>query len=96
MRAPADPGPASPGPARPLNYVATVIRRHLKAIGSRWRTLSPPAGKAGIALTELSNGPPSADDPVLLQKICDALHPGTVNVSSRRWLSGEEAHCCFS
>ena len=24
-----------------LNYAAGVIRRHLKAIGSRWRKLSP-------------------------------------------------------
>ena len=31
------------------------------------------ARKAGLGRTELSNGLASADDPTLLQKICDAL-----------------------
>jgi hypothetical protein len=54
------------------------------------RPAYPPAGKAGLALTELSNGFASADDPALLQKICDALQLGTVNVFSWRWLPGKK------
>jgi hypothetical protein len=38
------------------------------------------ARKAGLGFTELSNGFASADDPALLQKIYDALQPGTINV----------------
>src|SRR5215470_6079512 len=45
------------------------------------------ARKAGLGFTELSNGFASAEDPVLLQRICDALQPGTINVFFQRWLS---------
>ena len=45
------------------------------------------ARKAGLGFTELSNGFASADDPVLLQKICDALQPGTISVFFQRWLA---------
>ena len=42
--------------------------------------------KAGISFTELSNGFASCDDPAALQKICDALQPGTIEVFFQRWL----------
>ena len=45
------------------------------------------ARKIGLGFTELSNGFASAEDPVLLQRICDALQPGTINVFFQRWLS---------
>jgi hypothetical protein len=45
------------------------------------------ARKIGFAFTELSNGFAWADDPVVLQRICDALQPGTINVFFQRWLS---------
>ena len=45
------------------------------------------ARKIGLGFTELSNGFASCDDPVLLQRICDALQPGTINVFFQRWLS---------
>jgi hypothetical protein len=45
------------------------------------------ARKAGIGFTELSNGFAAAHDPVLLQRICDALQPGTINVFFQRWLA---------
>jgi hypothetical protein len=45
------------------------------------------ARKAGVSFTELSNGFASCDDPVTLQKICDALQPGTISVFFQRWLS---------
>src|SRR6266542_3901203 len=45
------------------------------------------ARKAGLSFTELSNGFASTSDPALLQKICDALQPGTINVFFQRWLS---------
>ena len=45
------------------------------------------ARKIGFAFTELSNGFASAEDPAVLQKICDALQPGTINVFFERWLS---------
>jgi hypothetical protein len=32
---------ALPLSSRTLNYVAGIIRRHLEAIGSRWRKLNP-------------------------------------------------------
>jgi hypothetical protein len=32
---------ALPLSSRTLNFTAAVIRRHLKAIGSRWRKLNP-------------------------------------------------------
>jgi hypothetical protein len=32
---------APPLSSKTLNYAAGIIRRHLKAIGSRWRRLSP-------------------------------------------------------
>lgn len=32
---------ALPLSSRTLNYAAAIIRRHLRAIGSRWRKLSP-------------------------------------------------------
>jgi hypothetical protein len=44
------------------------------------------ARKIGFAFTELSNGFASAQDPAVLQKICDALQPGTINVFFQRWL----------
>ena len=45
------------------------------------------ARKAGIGFTELSNGFASCDDPALLQRICDVLQPGTIEVFFQRWLS---------
>ncbi len=36
--------------------------------------------------TELSNGFASCDDPAILQRICDALQPGTISVFFQRWL----------
>jgi len=45
------------------------------------------ARKAGLAFTELSNGFAACQDPAMLQKICDALQPGTINVFFQRWLS---------
>ena len=45
------------------------------------------ARKTGFSFTELSNGFASAEDPAVLQKICDALQPGTISVFFRRWLS---------
>ena len=44
------------------------------------------ARKVGLGFTELSNGFAAADDPALLQRICDALQPGTINVFFQRWL----------
>jgi hypothetical protein len=44
------------------------------------------ARKAGLGFTELSNGFASAEDPALLQRICDALQPGTISVFFQRWL----------
>jgi hypothetical protein len=44
------------------------------------------AAKAGIAFTELSNGFASCDDPAALQRICDRLQPGTIEVFAQRWL----------
>ena len=44
------------------------------------------AAKAGIPFTELSNGFASCDDPVALQRICDRLQPGTIEVFAQRWL----------
>jgi hypothetical protein len=43
--------------------------------------------KAGLGFTELSNGFASCEAPAVLQKICDALQPGTINVFFQRWLS---------
>jgi hypothetical protein len=45
------------------------------------------ARKIGFAFTELSNGFASAEDPAMLQRICDALQPGTINVFFQRWLA---------
>jgi hypothetical protein len=45
------------------------------------------ARKIGLGFTELSNGFASAEDPAGLQRICDALQPGTINVFFQRWLS---------
>ena len=45
------------------------------------------ARKIGLGFTELSNGFASAEDPAVLQRICDALQPGTINVFFQRWLS---------
>ena len=42
--------------------------------------------KAGLGFTELSNGFASADDPAMLQAICDRLGPGTITVFFQRWL----------
>jgi hypothetical protein len=45
------------------------------------------ARKIGFAFTELSNGFAWAEDAAVLQRICDALQPGTINVFFQRWLS---------
>jgi hypothetical protein len=45
------------------------------------------ARKVGFPFTELSNGFASCQDPALLQRICDALQPGTINVFFQRWLA---------
>src|SRR5262249_1220718 len=45
------------------------------------------ARKIGFAFTELSNGFASAEDPAVLQRICDALQAGTINVFYQRWLA---------
>jgi hypothetical protein len=45
------------------------------------------ASKIGFAFTGLSNGFASAEDPAVLQRICDALQAGTINVFYQRWLS---------
>ena len=45
------------------------------------------ARKAGLGFTELSNGFASCEDPAVLQRICDALQPGTIEVFFQRWLS---------
>jgi hypothetical protein len=45
------------------------------------------ARKTGSGFAELSNGFASAEDPALLQRICDALQPGTIGVFFARWLS---------
>ena len=44
------------------------------------------ARKIGLAFTELSNGFASCEDPGLLQRICDVLQPGTIEVFFQRWL----------
>jgi hypothetical protein len=45
------------------------------------------ARKAGLGFTGLSNGFASCEDPALLQRICDALQPGTIEVFFQRWLA---------
>jgi hypothetical protein len=40
----------------------------------------------GLGFTELSNGFAACDDPALLQRICDSLQPGTIEVFFQRWL----------
>jgi hypothetical protein len=45
------------------------------------------ARKTGLPFTALSNGFAACGDPAVLQKICDALQPGTINVFFQRWLS---------
>jgi hypothetical protein len=45
------------------------------------------ARKIGFCFTELSNGFASAEDPAVLQRICDALQPGTISVFFQRWLA---------
>jgi hypothetical protein len=44
------------------------------------------ARKLGLPFTELSNGFAACDDPALLQRICDSLQPGTIEVFFQRWL----------
>jgi hypothetical protein len=46
---------ALPLSSRTLNYAAGIIRRHLKAIGSRWRKLDP-ARQALLVLAYLRKG----------------------------------------
>ena len=46
---------ALPLSSRTLNYAAGVIRRHLKAIGSRWRKLNP-GQEALLVLAYLRKG----------------------------------------
>ena len=50
---------ALPLPSRTLNYAAGIIRRHLKAIGSRWRKLNP-GKQALLVLAHLRKGQTSA------------------------------------
>jgi hypothetical protein len=45
------------------------------------------ARKVGLGFTELSNGFAATGDPALLQRICDALQPGTIEVFFQRWLA---------
>jgi hypothetical protein len=45
------------------------------------------ARKVHLGFTELSNGFASCEDPALLQRICDVLQPGTIEVFFQRWLS---------
>jgi hypothetical protein len=45
------------------------------------------ARKIGFSFTELSNGFASAEDPAMLQRICDVLQAGTISVFFQRWLS---------
>jgi hypothetical protein len=51
---------ALPLSRKTLNYVAGIIRRHLKAIGSRWRKLDP-AQEALLVLAYLRKGETFAD-----------------------------------
>src|SRR5713101_2862810 len=44
------------------------------------------ARKLGLGFTELSNGFAACDDPALLQRLCDRLQPGTIEVFFQRWL----------
>ncbi|HEU5420448.1 MAG TPA: hypothetical protein VFV41_22365 [Streptosporangiaceae bacterium] len=44
------------------------------------------ARKLGLGFTELSNGFAGCDDPALLQRVCDSLQPGTIEVFFQRWL----------
>jgi hypothetical protein len=44
------------------------------------------ARKAGLGFTELSNGFASCQEAAALQRICDALQPGTIEVFFQRWL----------
>ena len=44
------------------------------------------ARKIGLGFTELSNGFADCEDPALLQRICDSLQPGTIEVFFQRWL----------
>ena len=44
------------------------------------------ARKLGLGFTELSNGFAACDDPGLLQRICDSLQPGSIEVFFQRWL----------
>ena len=45
------------------------------------------ARKLGLGFIALSNGFATCDDPALLQRICDSLQPGTIEVFFQRWLS---------
>jgi hypothetical protein len=45
------------------------------------------AAKAGLAVSELSNGVAACADPGRLQGICDRLGPGAINVFVQRWLA---------
>ena len=51
---------ALPLSSRTLNYAAGIIRRHLKAIGSRWRKLNP-GQQALLVLAYLRKGETFAD-----------------------------------
>ena len=53
--------------------------------GHEWAKQQAP--EIGFAFTELPNGSASAHDPAVLQRICDALQPGTISVFFQRWLS---------
>jgi hypothetical protein len=77
---------ALPLSRKALNYVAGVIRRHLKAIGSRWRKLNPgqEAGKHkkhGMNLQVIA----SPDGDILW--VSGAL-PGSVHDKKAEWIWG--------
>jgi len=44
------------------------------------------ARRLGLGFTELSSGFAACDDPGLLQRICDSLQPGSIEVFFQRWL----------
>ena len=52
--------------------------------GHKWAKQQ--ARKIRRGFTELSNGFASCDDPALLQRLCDTLQPGTIEVFFQRWM----------
>ena len=53
--------------------------------GHKWAQRQ--ASHVGIGFTELSNGFAATTDPPALQRICDRLGPGVINVFVQRWLA---------